>query len=209
MARLKEFLAFPLYASAIWLLWVLSIQVGESGILIIGAGAVLLVFSIWLLNHLPKAGVAKVICQLLALVMLAAVLYSPSQLKAVRTVATTEAVSLEANGIYESYSADRLAAYRSEGPVFVNFTAAWCVTCKVNEAVALSTEATMAMFTEKQVLYLKGDWTNEDPEITRKLAEHGRSGVPLYLLYHPGEDVPVVLPQILTQELVLAELRKL
>ena len=102
MARLKEFLAFPLYASAIWLLWVLSIQVGESGILIIGAGAVLLVFSIWLLNHLPKAGVAKVICQLLALVMLAAVLYSPSQLKAVRTVATTEAVSLEANGIYES-----------------------------------------------------------------------------------------------------------
>ncbi len=209
MARLKELLAFPLYASAIWLLWVLSIQVGESGILIMGAGAVLMVFGIWLLTHLPKSGTGKVMCQVLAFALFAAVIYSPSQLKVAKAVSTPTAVTAEASGSFESYSPEKLATYRQEGPVFVNFTAAWCVTCKVNEAVALSTERTSAMLREKQVRYLKGDWTNEDPVITRKLAEHGRSGVPLYLLYRPGEATPVVLPQILTQELVLSELRKL
>jgi thiol:disulfide interchange protein DsbD len=110
---------------------------------------------------------------------------------------------------YEPYSASKLASYRAEGPVFVNFTAAWCVTCKLNEAVALSTPEVEAAFAENGIRYLKGDWTNEDPEITRKLAEHGRSGVPLYLFYGPGADSPVVLPQLLTRDIVLRAIQNL
>jgi thiol:disulfide interchange protein DsbD len=209
MERFKEFLAFPLYASAIWLLWVLSIQSGANGVLVVGAGAVLLVFAIWLLKHLPTRTPLRLSSQLFAVVMLLAVAYSPSQLSTAQATTTAPVVTEEPSGNFESYSAAKLEAYREEGPVFVNFTAAWCVTCKVNEAVALSTTDTMNMMAKKDVRYLKGDWTNEDPEITRKLAEHGRSGVPLYLLYHPDQAEPVVLPQILTQDLVLGELQKL
>lgn len=208
MERFKEFLAFPLYGSAIWLLWVLSLQTGASGVLVVGVGAVSLVFAIWLLKHLPNNRF-RFGAQMIAFVLLASVAYSPAQLKLAQATTTAPIVTEEPTGNFETYSTEKLAEYREEGPVFVNFTAAWCVTCKVNEAVALSTDATMAALAEKQVRYLKGDWTNEDPEITRKLAEHGRSGVPLYLLYHPGEDEPVVLPQILTEDLVLSELNKL
>jgi thiol:disulfide interchange protein DsbD len=212
MARFKELLAFPLYASAIWLLWVLSIQTGATGVLVIGAGAVLLVFAIWLLKHLPTNGGLRHFVQVFAFILLASVVYSPGQLSVAQSAAsqpTVDSAETNAQRNYEPYSAARLAEYRELGPVFVNFTAAWCVTCKVNEAVALSTDATTAMLAEKQVRYLKGDWTNEDPEITRKLAEHGRSGVPLYLLYHPGQAEPVILPQILTQDLILQALQKL
>ncbi|MFN3238121.1 MAG: protein-disulfide reductase DsbD family protein [Pseudomonadales bacterium] len=212
MARFKELLAFPLYASAIWLLWVLSIQTGATGVLVIGAGAVLLVFAIWLLKHLPPNGGLRHFVQVFAFILLASVVYSPGQLSVAQNTApqsTDGSTETSAQRNYEAYSAARLAEYRQLGPVFVNFTAAWCVTCKVNEAVALSTDATTAMLAEKQVRYLKGDWTNEDPEITRKLAEHGRSGVPLYLLYHPDQSEPVILPQILTENLVLQALQKL
>lgn len=208
MERFKEVLAFPLYASAIWLLWVLSIQTGANGVLVIGAGAVLLVFAIWLLKHLPGSKVTRLTAQVFAFAMLGLVAYSPSQLSVAAAPAKVSEEGTTATNS-EAYSEAKLETYRQTNPVFINFTAAWCVTCKVNEAVALSTDATTAKLSEKQVKYLKGDWTNEDPEITRKLTEHGRSGVPLYLLYHPGSDEPVVLPQILTQALVLGELDKL
>ena len=90
-------------------------------------------------------------------------------------------------------------------PVFVNMTAAWCITCAVNEATSLSTQAVRAAMAERGVTYLKGDWTNQNPEITRLLEKHGRSGVPLYLLYS-GTGAPQVLPQILTEGTVLAAL---
>jgi thiol:disulfide interchange protein DsbD len=104
---------------------------------------------------------------------------------------------------WENYSPSRLADKLESGPAFVNFTAAWCITCKVNEAVALSSPAIASAFEEHGVSYLKGDWTNEDPQITEALAEYGRSGVPLYLLYEKGEKKAEVLPQILTETIVL------
>ena len=104
----------------------------------------------------------------------------------------------------EKYSAIRLAELREEGRVFINFTAAWCITCQVNEVVALNKVATATLFRENNVAYLKGDWTNEDPAITQKLEEYQRSGVPLYLLYGPAtQDKPAtVLPQVLTESIV-------
>jgi thiol:disulfide interchange protein DsbD len=107
----------------------------------------------------------------------------------------------------EPYSTARLAALRAEGrPVFVNMTAAWCITCLLNERVALSSDAVKKAFAERHVAYLKGDWTRADPTITQFLRAHDRDGVPLYILYAPKTAEPIVLPQILTAGKVLAEL---
>ncbi|WP_373509583.1 thioredoxin family protein, partial [Thiocapsa sp.] len=107
----------------------------------------------------------------------------------------------------EPYSADLLAAARdARRPVFVNMTAAWCITCLVNERVALSTADVARSFSDAGVLYLKGDWTNRDPAITAYLADHGRNGVPLYVFYPPDGD-PEVLPQILTEDIVRSAIR--
>jgi thiol:disulfide interchange protein DsbD len=105
---------------------------------------------------------------------------------------------------FEPYSAARLAALRADGkPVFINFTAAWCISCLVNEKVALSQSSVIDTFKQAGITYLKGDWTNSDAEITKILAEFGRSGVPLYVFYPAGSNTqPIILPQILTPEIV-------
>ena len=100
-----------------------------------------------------------------------------------------------------------LAEARASGkPVFVWFTADWCLTCKVNEGIAIEREATRAAFEKAGVVAMRGDWTRRDPEITAALQRHGRSGVPLYLLYQPGADVPRILPELLTSAAVLQAL---
>ncbi|MGY4801915.1 thioredoxin family protein, partial [Teichococcus aerofrigidensis] len=107
----------------------------------------------------------------------------------------------------EPWSEARLAALRAEGrPVFVNMTAAWCITCKVNERVALDSAAVRQAFQERGIAYLKGDWTDGGPAIAAQLRRHGREGVPLYLVYPPGGGEPEVLPQILTEAIVLRAL---
>jgi thiol:disulfide interchange protein DsbD len=107
----------------------------------------------------------------------------------------------------EPWSEARVAAARAEGrPVFVNLTAAWCITCKVNERVALDTEAVQAAFARRGVLALTGDWTRGGEEIAQLLRTHGREGVPLYLLYPAGGGAPAVLPQILTESILLRAL---
>jgi thiol:disulfide interchange protein DsbD len=117
------------------------------------------------------------------------------------------AAALGAEAAGEAWSEARVAALRAEGrPVFVNLTAAWCITCKVNERVALATEGVRRAFAEQRVAYLTGDWTRGDAAITALLRAHQRDGVPLYLFYPAGGGVPVVLPQILTEGIVLQAL---
>jgi thiol:disulfide interchange protein DsbD len=109
---------------------------------------------------------------------------------------------------YEAFTQQKLdALLAAERPVFVNMTAAWCITCLVNERTALSARSVREAFAGKGIAYLKGDWTNRNPEITRLLERFGRSGVPLYVLYRNGRE-PVVLPQILTQSLVLETIQR-
>jgi len=113
------------------------------------------------------------------------------------------------SAVYEPFTEARLdQLITARRPVFVNLTAAWCITCLLNERAALASAAVQAAFAAKGITYLKGDWTRRNPEITRVLEKHGRSGVPLYLLY-AGEGEPAVLPQILTPATVLAEVARI
>jgi len=111
---------------------------------------------------------------------------------------------------HQSWSRERVSELQREGrAVLVNFTAAWCITCKVNEKVALSTDAVRQALDDRGIAYLKGDWTNRDSAISEELRRHGRGGVPLYLLYPPGQGSPEVLPQLLTEGLVLQALSRI
>ena len=123
-----------------------------------------------------------------------------------------QAASASAGGAasvpYEAYSAEKLAAAQAAGkPVFVNFTAAWCVTCQVNEKVALSTQGVAEAFKQTGAVYLKADWTLKDAVIEAELAKHGRAGVPLYLVYGAKGGDGVILPQILTEGLIVRALK--
>lgn len=208
MERFKQFLAFPMYGAAIWLVWVLSLQAGAEGVLTALGGMLLIGFAAWLYDVTRMSGgnARRIGGGLAALALVSAIgwgIAAGSQ-AAPRTPATAEAGATETTP-WESYSRQKFEALRAEGrPVFLNFTAAWCITCLVNERVALNRPDVAEAFQTGDVTYLKGDWTNQDAEITAKLEEFGRSGVPLYVFYPAGRDSqPVVLPQLLTVDIVL------
>ena len=203
MERLKEVLAFPMYGAALWLLWVLAQQVGPEGLAAALAGGLGIGFAAWALgasqrSRTPRgrwtgraAGVLAVVAALPLLPVLA-------------TAPAPRGGATATEDGAEPWSAARLATLRAEGrPVFVNLTAAWCITCKVNERVALDTEGVRAAFARQGVAYLKGDWTDGNATLAEVLRAHGRAGVPLYLVYPAGGGAPSVLPQILTEAMVL------
>ncbi len=207
MDTLKQLLAFPVYATVAWLVWVLGQQVGSASLFAALIGLVLVALAAWSFNLAQTAAswgrrlaVGTVAASLLALSVGVAGIH--------RSDLAATAKSAAADN-HEAFSEQRLAELLAAGrPVFVNMTAAWCITCLVNEQAALSTAAVQAAFAARNVAYLKGDWTSRNPEITRVLEQHGRSGVPLYLLYAGGAE-PVVLPQILTPATVLSEINRI
>jgi len=202
MDVLKQALAFPMYAACVWLVWVISQQSGPAGVLAIGAGLLLVGFAAWAFGLSQRGSGSRVA----GAAALGALLLALAILSGLATAAPSAPQQVAEAGV-EPFSAARLAALRQAGtPVFVNMTAAWCVTCLVNERVALSPEPVRQAFAAHGVAYLKGDWTRQDPAITAFLRANGRDGVPLYLLYPPGGGAPQVLPQILTPGGVLAAL---
>jgi thiol:disulfide interchange protein/DsbC/DsbD-like thiol-disulfide interchange protein len=203
MEVLKQVLAFPVYATVAWLVWVLAQQVAPGGLLAALIGFVLVGFAAWAWERGRSARPwAGRIAQGLAVLALVGVGALALTLQHDRVVPAAQAA---ADGV-EPFTQARLdTLVNQHRPVFVNMTAAWCITCAVNETTSLSTKAVHAAMAERGVTYLKGDWTNQNPEITRLLEKHGRSGVPLYLLY-TGTGEPQVLPQILTEGTVLAAL---
>lgn len=209
MERVKQALAFPMYAAAAWLVWVLTQQAGANAVAIALAGLVAIAFGAWVydssrtggsLTQHGGAGIAT-----LALASALAGGYWGLQATS-NPPSGTAASHSESAGNWEAYTPERLADLRSQGkPVFVNLTAAWCITCLVNERVALRQAPVVKAFQTSGIHYLKGDWTNQDPAISKLLAQFGRSGVPLYVLYANGTQAkPLVLPQILTPDIVLA-----
>lgn len=203
----KQFLAFPMFASAVWLVWVLAQQTDAMGVFMALLGMIALAFIIWLWRHWPGSKGFKILSSLL-MVATAAFVVITLITPAAKPVATGSS-SIPADQNWEAFSQPRLDDLLADGyPVFVNMTAAWCITCKVNDNVALNVEATRALFAAKGIKYLKGDWTNQNPDITKFLSGYGRTGVPLYVYYAPRDEEtgkrpePVVLPQILTPQIV-------
>jgi thiol:disulfide interchange protein len=209
MDGLRKGLAFPMYATAAWLLWVASQQVGVLGLAGLLAAGVLAAFAAWLYGAAQRRRLAGgssratfAVTAVSALLALSAAAWAVVDGGAVQAQAAGAAAS-PAELPSQPFSPDRLAALRAQGrPVFVNFTAAWCVTCQVNDRVALSGASVVEAFRAAGVVYLKGDWTNRDAVVARALTEHGRAGVPLYLMYGAGGAEPQVLPQILTPGIV-------
>jgi thiol:disulfide interchange protein len=189
---------------------VLSIQAGPAGLARLLAAAVVFALAAWLLGiaqrRRAEGGRPLLTAGLgagLALAAAAGVVW-PSYEAGAAT-----ASQAEGGVVSEPYSAERLAAAQAEGrPVLVNFTAAWCVTCQVNERVAFASPRVAQAFAKANVLYLKGDWTRRDADIAAELARHGRAGVPLYLVYGAKGGAPAVLPQILTEGIVTAALAR-
>jgi thiol:disulfide interchange protein DsbD len=208
MVLLKQLLAFPLYGTVAWLIWVLIQEVGPEGALAALFGLVLVGFAVWVYGTTRLAGPTMrrigvgLAAAGTAAALLLAVTAPPSAARPERT-ATQDGLR------YEAFSLARLEALKDERrPVFVNLTAAWCLTCLVNERTTLDSAAVRQAFADHQIVALKGDWTRQDPEITRQLQQFGRSGVPLYLLYDKS-GTPNVLPQILTQSEVLDAIGKI
>ncbi|MEJ0026364.1 MAG: protein-disulfide reductase DsbD domain-containing protein [Rhizomicrobium sp.] len=205
MIRFKQALAFAMYGTAAWLVWVLARQAGANAVAAILAAMVAAGFGAWIWGvsraFTPRGrGIG-------ALVTLIAILAALSCLSFLRS-APAPAGNINVTGIpSQPYSAASLASLRAGGrAVFVNATAAWCITCLVNDETALSRERVRQAFSDRHVAYLVADWTRRDPAITALLSAHGRSGVPLYLYYAPGAAAPKVLPQILTEGEVLSAL---
>ncbi|NEO72633.1 MAG: thiol:disulfide interchange protein [Moorea sp. SIO3H5] len=210
METFQQLLAFPMYAATAWLIWVLAQQTGTNGLAAALAGLILIAFATWLHQKtrlLPPLG--KHLGSICALVALG---FSLS----LAQISTTTPAPLTYNqnqGIkWQPYTAQRLVKLRQSGnPVFLNFSASWCITCLVNDRVALNQPETIAAFESKKIALLKADWTNRDPAITKALESFGRSGVPLYVLY-PGDSEftePIILPQILSPEQVQRAIKKL
>lgn len=199
METFKEVLAFPLYLTAIWLLWVLGRQAGMNAVAAACVGALLIAFGFWLLGK-KKAGSKSILLTLMVLLCWAGSALLPW--KTLQNNATST--------LWQPWSEQKLKSLRAEGkPVFVNMTADWCLTCLANERLVLSTNEIEQAFKDQGIVGLKGDWTNTDPAITAFLQTYGRSGVPLYVWFPAGhQGAGIVLPQLLTRGQTLSTLQQ-
>ncbi len=208
MVTFKEFMAFPLYAAALYFLWVLGVQVGVTGVAFVIGACLLLAFGLWLLQQRSLTTgfwrTANLVLCLVSVVIAFSVLRSPV-LDARQMDASMNAQGEAIEADWQPFSAQRVDELRASGtPVFVNMTAAWCITCLANEQTSLNTARVQNALKEKGITYMKGDWTNQDPEISKVLDQFNRPSVPLYILY-PADPAaePVLLPQILTPSIVV------
>ena len=198
METFKQFMAFPMWASALWLLWVLSSQVGDQEVIQVLLGALLITTGLWLIekNNSEKNWVKW----LMRLPFLLLFIFS------LWLIPTSYSDLDKSKQDQLTYTPQLLDDLREENSlVFLNFTADWCITCKVNEAVALKTSKVNKLLMDKNITYIEADWTRKDPIISSTLEQYGRTGLPLYLLF-PSEGDPLILPEILTEDILLSYL---
>jgi thiol:disulfide interchange protein DsbD len=212
MERLKGLLAFPLYATALWLAWVFSRQTGADALALLFAAGVLLALGLWLAGGgqaeraAGRRGALHLAAGALALLLAGGALVMAAQTPVTEQDSPSGPRGVGAASAPWSQAAVETAL--AEGrPVLVNFTADWCVTCKINERTSLTSPAVAAALERANAVYLVGDWTRRDDAITAELQRHGRSGVPLYLVYAPGTAAPRILPQLLTEGVVIEALK--
>jgi thiol:disulfide interchange protein DsbD len=200
METFKQVLAFPLYATVAWLAWVLGAQSSNDAVFALLGGLVLVGMGAWLYGRWRHAAAywQPALAILLAGVGIAV------------AWPTSPDHGTHSEAAWEDWSPEKVAQLTAQGhPVFVDFTAAWCVTCQVNKRVALNTSEVVKAFADRGVVRLRADWTRQDPRITRALADLGRNAVPVYALYAPGQGAPRLLPEVLTPSIVMGELAQL
>ncbi len=215
MERVKQFMGFPLIATLLWMLSVLGAQKGLYGVLWFGCFLLALALSCWIYGAFcgPLSGRTT---RIVALTIAAAIAvgggwiflgekFTPSEAAPKRA---TDPASPDALA-WQEFSQAALEKLRAEGtPVFLDFTADWCLSCKYNERTAIDVPSVRAAFKESGIVPMKADWTNDNPEITAALKAFGRVGVPFYVLYPANHGEPVVLPELLTSQIVLDALAK-
>ena len=204
----RQMLAFPLYLTVVWLLWVYGEQTSQLGMAWLLAALTALAFALWLFGRRSAMRSLRARATT-AMVSAAALVLAFGLALSTAVPAATGAQAARDDGA-EPWSEQRLAELRAAGqPVLVNMTAAWCITCLANERVALSTDTVREALATGGVAYLKGDWTRHDEAITRYLQRYDRNGVPLYVLYPPDGGAPTVLPQLLTPDAVADAIRSM
>ena len=216
METFKQFMAFPLFATAIWLAWVFGQQVGIDGLTNLMIGLLLLSMGIWILNRWKVTQISKtsrIVSRAFVILLIAGGFFISASSTAQQTTTTSSSNGTETDsyGIeWQAYSQDKLDQHLAgEKNVFIDFTAAWCITCKANERVVFSSNEVKEKFEDMNFVMMKADWTNRNPEITRALESFGRNGVPLYVIYNEELDEPMILPQLLTPGIVIDALNEL
>jgi thiol:disulfide interchange protein len=198
MENFRQFLAFPMFASVAWLVWVASEQSGSMAVLGALMGMVGLGFAAWMLRHKPQRKYWKTKNKILIVL---ALLFAFACLPFIKIPPSDQFGAVWSKETYDS-------AIKGNDPVFVEMTAAWCITCKVNHRVAIDRDSTRQIFRDRKITYLIGDWTNQDPAITKYINGYGRNGVPIYVFYGARNKAtgerpePRILPQILTPGIV-------
>jgi thiol:disulfide interchange protein DsbD len=206
MEVLRQAVSVPIFATVIWLAWSLTSGYGAGLLVSLLCSLLLLAVAGWFLGRWPAKRWATVVAALIVLAVIAVSVVAPKKLEA----APESSSATAALGGWQPWSAEAVSRYQAEGrPVFVDFTASWCLSCQVNERVALQQPQVQQAFKDANVALLKADWTRGDAAITQALTALGRSGVPAYALYVPGQTEPQLLPEALTPGIVTDALAKL
>ena len=206
MEVLRQAVAVPIFATVIWLAWVLAQAYGAGVLAALLASFLLLAIAGWFLGRWPARRWSAGVAGLILLAVVAVTFFAPKKL----VIASETLSAPEAQGNWEPWSAELVSRYQAQGrPVLVDFTASWCLSCQVNERVALNQPEVKQAFQAANVALLRADWTRHDEAITQALTALGRSGVPAYALYTPGQGEPQMLPEVLTPGIVNDALTKL
>lgn len=208
METFKQVLAFPLYATVAWLAWVLGAQAGNDAVFALLGGLVLVAMGAWMYGKWEHSAAPwrAAVAAILVAAGVAVAWPGPATDLPEGAQPVVRAGELP----WEAWSPERVSELVAEGkPVFVDFTAAWCVTCQVNKRVALNRPEVVEAFAVRGVVPLRADWTRQDPRITEALSSMGRNAIPVYALYEPGHAQPRLLPEVLTPSLILAEISRL
>ena len=209
MLRVKQLMGFLLIATLLFLLSVLGAQRGVAALIWTCAFLLVLSVACWLkgvfMTPIASARTRGSVFLVIALLVIGSGYYFIGEKFKSASIAASPTASVGSG--WEKFTPERLASELQQGhPIFIDFTAEWCITCKFNESTVLETAAVRAAFSEHQIVKLKADWTNGDPAITKLLKQFGRPGVPLYVLYPGGTAQPYVFPELLTKNIVLEKL---
>jgi thiol:disulfide interchange protein DsbD len=218
MEILRQAISVPIFVTVIWLAWVLAQAYGAGLLAALLSCFLLLAIAGWFLGRWPARRWAAIVAALILFIVIAFSVLAPGYFTVSQVTVTSlggtalasTSGAKSGNGQWEPWSAEALSRYQAQGrPVFIDFTASWCLSCQVNERVALTQPSVQQAFQAANVALLKADWTQHDDAITQALAALDRSGVPAYALYAPGQAEPQMLPEVLTPGIVTDALAKL